>query len=79
MTKLPQFPPSISIEVSSKTPSLEILEIAIDTTLQTLGFPNFKLDLIMASTMDYGTSLVSYDVFKMDKLDVGKLIYKRYQ
>jgi hypothetical protein len=76
MTRLPQFPPSISIEVSSNTHPMEVLEIAIDEAIRSLAFDYFKLDCIIAGTMDYGTTLISYDVIRLDKLDVNKLIYK---
>lgn len=79
MDRLPQFPPSISIEVSSSTHPMEVLEIAIDEAIRSLAFDYFKLDCIIAGTMDYGTTLISYDVIKLKNLNINELIYSKYR
>lgn len=78
MTRLPQFPPSITIEVPSYFCDMEIIEIAIDEAFKAVSFPCFKLEPICVASHDYGVTMISYDVIKLN-IDVNKLIYGRYK
>lgn len=77
MTRLPQFPPSITIEVPSYFCDMEIIEIAIDEAFKVIGFPCFKLDPVLAASHDYGVTMISYDVIETD-IDVKRLVYGRF-
>lgn len=75
----PRFPPSVTIEVDDKTPDMELLELAIDEAIKVTRFPNFKLDCIIAATMDHGITFVTYDVIKKNELDINELVYRKWR
>lgn len=72
------FPPTIMLEVNSRLPIDEALEMAINEAFATFNYPNFILDCSFVSSMDHGDVMIIYEVHKKPELDVTKLLYSKW-
>lgn len=72
------FPPTIMLEIDSRLPVDEALEMAINEAFATFNYPNFVLDCSFISAMDYGDVMIIYEVHKKPELDVKKLLYSKW-
>lgn len=72
------FPPTIMLEVNSRLPIDEALEMAINEAFAVFNYPNFTLECSFISALDYGDVMIIYEVHRKPELNVKNLLYKKW-